>query len=126
MAPTLRFSSLVLLAASWMLAAGCGDDDAVLLPSGSSGQAGAGAHAGSSGSGGHAGATGGAGKAGSSAAGSSEAGGSGTDTGGAAGTPETCSYFSGIHFKYPLQLDCLDWTDFSTCVGFCAPPPTTP
>jgi hypothetical protein len=41
-------------------------------------------------------------------------------------TPETCSYFSGIHVKYPLQLDCLDWTDFSTCVGFCAPPPATP
>ncbi|HEX7451164.1 MAG TPA: hypothetical protein VF294_02725, partial [Polyangiaceae bacterium] len=31
-------------------------------------------------------------------------------------TPETCSYFSGIHVKYPLQLDCLDWKDFSTCV----------
>ncbi|HEY3667664.1 MAG TPA: hypothetical protein VGL19_16790, partial [Polyangiaceae bacterium] len=37
--------------------------------------------------------------------------------------PETCSYFSGIHVKYPLQLDCLDSKDFSTCVGYCAPPP---
>jgi hypothetical protein len=36
--------------------------------------------------------------------------------------PEMCSYFSGIHVKYPLQLDCLDNTDFSTCVGYCAPP----
>jgi hypothetical protein len=41
-------------------------------------------------------------------------------------TPETCSYFSGIHVKYPLQLDCLDPTNFSTCVGYCAPPPVTP
>jgi hypothetical protein len=37
--------------------------------------------------------------------------------------PETCSYFSGIHVKYPLQLDCLDSKDFSTCVGYCAPRP---
>jgi hypothetical protein len=36
--------------------------------------------------------------------------------------PETCSYFSGIHVKYPLQLDCLDKANFSTCVGYCAPP----
>ena len=36
--------------------------------------------------------------------------------------PETCSYFSGIHVKYPLQLDCLDKTNFSTCVGYCSPP----
>ena len=87
MAPTLRFSSLFLLAASWMLAAGCGDDDAIVLPAGGAGQAGAGAHAGSSGSGAHAGGAGMAGSsaAGSSAAGSSEAGGSGADTGGAAG-----------------------------------------
>jgi hypothetical protein len=37
-------------------------------------------------------------------------------------TPETCSYYSGIIVKYPLQLDCLDPTDFSTCVAYCAPP----
>jgi hypothetical protein len=37
-------------------------------------------------------------------------------------TPESCSYYSGIHVKYPLQLDCLDPNDFSTCVGYCAPP----
>jgi len=37
-------------------------------------------------------------------------------------TPEICSYFSGIHVKYPLQLDCLDPKNFSTCVGYCAPP----
>jgi hypothetical protein len=42
---------------------------------------------------------------------------------GATCTPETCSYFSGIHVKYPLQLDCLDNNDPSTCVGYCAPPP---
>jgi len=40
--------------------------------------------------------------------------------------PETCSYFSGIHVKYPLQLDCLDKTNFSTCVGYCAPPSASP
>ncbi|HEX3854442.1 MAG TPA: hypothetical protein VHW01_25945 [Polyangiaceae bacterium] len=50
----------------------------------------------------------------------------GVATQGAPCTPETCSYFSGIHVKYPLQLDCLDPTDFSTCVGYCAPPPTSP
>jgi hypothetical protein len=35
---------------------------------------------------------------------------------------EQCSYFSGVvHLKYPLKLDCLDDTDFSTCVSFCSP-----
>jgi hypothetical protein len=83
MAPSLRFSSLVLLTMSWMLAAGCGDDDSTTLASGgssgSSGHAGtAGAHAGSSGM--HPSAAGAAGAAGSGASGSS-----GTDAGGAAG-----------------------------------------
>jgi hypothetical protein len=40
--------------------------------------------------------------------------------------PEMCSYFSGIHFRYPLQMDCLNPKDFSTCVGYCAPPSPTP
>jgi hypothetical protein len=37
--------------------------------------------------------------------------------------PETCSFYSGIHLKLPLQLDCLNDSDFSTCVGVCAPAP---
>ncbi|HEY1537315.1 MAG TPA: hypothetical protein VGF76_25010, partial [Polyangiaceae bacterium] len=86
MAPSLRFSSLVLLTMSWMLAAGCGDDDTTTLASGgSSGSSGhaatagtSGAHAGSSGM--HPSAAGAAGAAGSGASGSS-----GTDAGGAAG-----------------------------------------
>jgi hypothetical protein len=36
--------------------------------------------------------------------------------------PETCSYYAGsIHIKLPLQLDCLDPADFTTCVGVCEP-----
>jgi hypothetical protein len=81
MAPSLRFSSVVLLAASWMLAAGCGDDDTSMFATGgSSGHAGAaGAHAGSG-----AILPGAAGAAGSSGSGAAS-GSSGTDAGGAAG-----------------------------------------
>jgi hypothetical protein len=52
-----------------------------------------------------------------------DAGANGTSTGAANAppcVPETCSFFSGIHVKLPLQLDCLDKSNFSTCVGYCA------
>jgi hypothetical protein len=95
MAPSLRFSSLVLLAMSWMLAAGCSDSDSIMVASGGSsghgGSSGAGAHAGSAGKAGgsHAGAAGEAGEAGSSgtgaASGSGDAGSAGAA--GEAGAP---------------------------------------
>jgi hypothetical protein len=35
--------------------------------------------------------------------------------------PETCSYFAGSHLKTYLQLDCLDESDWNTCVSYCGP-----
>jgi hypothetical protein len=42
------------------------------------------------------------------------------------GTPicigESCSYFTGIHRRTRLQLDCNDYSNPNTCVSFCGPP----
>jgi len=35
--------------------------------------------------------------------------------------PEVCSYYAGGHIKTLLQLDCLDESDWATCVSYCGP-----
>jgi len=37
---------------------------------------------------------------------------------------EMCSYYdsySGIHYQIPLQLNCLDITDATSCIALCLP-----
>jgi len=35
--------------------------------------------------------------------------------------PEVCSYYAGTHLKTPLQKDCLNNADISSCVSYCGP-----
>jgi len=35
--------------------------------------------------------------------------------------PELCSYYAGTHIKTPLQKDCLNDADISSCVSYCGP-----
>jgi len=35
--------------------------------------------------------------------------------------PEICSYYAGSHIKTYLQLDCVDESDWATCVSYCGP-----
>ncbi len=40
--------------------------------------------------------------------------------------PESCSYFTGIHRRTRLQLDCNDYADADTCVSYCGAPLPAP